>query len=272
MNRRFLHAAMLLLAAGCASAANEPATSADPGARGTVVPQTSSTTVWQLSPFALLVDGGFRGVVTAREVAQHGDMGVGAADRLDGEIAVVNGRFYQFLAGGLAVAPDPTLTLPFAIMTKWNGGPSLTLDVGQQYTAPLLPAVDAHLPTTDAFYALVITGTFSVVQARTFKCQNPPYTRITSAMEDRFTVTNVQGTMVGFREPRYVDSLSVPNYHLHFITTNRTPQLGGHVLGFTAGPGVTLQYSLRPYFTVYMPPNPSFTPAPPCPPRTADGA
>lgn len=271
MTRRSGYPAALLLAVCCACAPNQ-ASETDPDAPpATAAGGQSASTVWQVSPFALLVDGAFRGVVTARDVAQHGNLGVGAADRIDGEFAVVNGRFYQFLANGRAVTPDPSLTIPFAIMTTWQGGRTLQLDSGQRYTAPLLPEIDRHLPTTDAFYALLITGTFSVVSARTFKCQNPPYRRLSPAMEDRYTIENVRGTMVGFREPRYVDSLSVPNYHLHFITTDRTPQRGGHVLGFTAGPDVTVQYSPRPHFTLYMPPNPAFTPPPPCP-VTTEGA
>jgi alpha-acetolactate decarboxylase len=175
MNRPSICAAALLLAAGCASAAQQS---------GDVVPQNPSTTVWQVSPFALLVDGAFDGVVTAREVAWHGNMGLGAADELDGEMAVVNGRFYQFGPGGAVATPPPSLALPFAAVTRWSGGVPLQLASGQTFDGSLLPAVDERLPTTDAFYALVLTGTWSEVQARTFKRQTPPYQRINPAMQD----------------------------------------------------------------------------------------
>jgi acetolactate decarboxylase len=243
MIRRSMCAAALVMAAGCASATRQ---------QGTVVPQNPSTTVWQLSPFYLLVNGHFDGVVTAREVAGHGNMGLSAADELAGEMAVVNGQFYQFGPGGAVVTPPPSLTLPFAEVTRWSGGVPLQLASGQTFDGSSLPDVDARLPTTDAFYALVLTGTWSVVQARTFKRQTPPYQRINASMQDTFTIRNVRGTMVGFRQPRYVDSLSVQNYHLHFVSEDGTR--GGHVRGFTAGADVRLEYSLRPYFTLYMPP------------------
>lgn len=252
MNLRFFRAAALLMAAGCASAGNETPASGDGTARRSIVPQDNSTTVWQLSPFALLMGGAFDGVVSVREVAWHGNMGVGASDELNGEFAVLNGRFYQFLAGGRAEQPAQSMPVPFAIMTRWSGGVPVQLASGQQFTAPDLPAVDAQLPTTDAFYALMLTGTWSQVRARTFKRQTPPYRPIDAAMQDTFTIQNVRGTMVGFREPQAVGSLSVPNYHLHFVSENGTR--GGHVLGFTAGADVRLEYSLRPYFTLYIPP------------------
>lgn len=223
--------------------------------------------MWQVSPFAPLVDGAFRGVVTVEEARRHGDLGVGAADELDGEFAVVNGRFYQFLKGGRAVTPDPSLPLPFAIMTQWRGGDvaPIQLDNGQRFDSARLAAIDALLPTTDAFYALVVTGTWSVVHARTFKCQRPPYKRLTAAAQDTFTLTQVKGTMVGYREPRYSDSLSVANYHLHFVSSDlpEGPR-GGHVLSFTAGPDVKLQYSVRPYFNLYLPRVSQAPPPDPC--------
>jgi acetolactate decarboxylase len=57
--------------------------------------------------------------------------------------------------------------------------------------------------------------------------------------------------MVGFRQPPYAASLSVPNYHLHFIDANGTR--GGHVIDFTTR-DVRLQVSVRPDFTLRMPP------------------
>ncbi|HEX2080193.1 MAG TPA: acetolactate decarboxylase [Longimicrobium sp.] len=254
MTRPSVPAAALLLALCCACAPNQasaPQASRDARqgeARGQASP---STTVWQVSPFALLVRGHFDGVVTAGEVRRHGDMGVGAADALDGEIAFVDGSVYQFMPGGRVQRPDPSLRIPFAIVTEWTGGASLRLPAGLQYAAPLLPDVDARLPTTNAFYALRLTGTWSVVRARTFRKQDRPYPPLGPAMADTFTFTNVQGTMVGFREPSYVDSLSVPDYHLHFVTADGTR--GGHVNGFTAR-DVLLQYSERPHFTLHMPP------------------
>ncbi len=79
--------------------------------------------------------------MTAGEVGRHGNMGVGAADALDGEIAVVDGIFYQYMEGGRVVRPAPSLRIPFAIMTHWDRGDPVPVQPGQQYTAPQLPAI-----------------------------------------------------------------------------------------------------------------------------------
>jgi acetolactate decarboxylase len=253
MTRSSLHAAALLLAVCCACARNQADPAVAARASGATGAQSPSTTVWQLSPFALLLRGNFNGVVTAGEARTHGDLGVGAADSLDGELAVVNGGFYQFMAGGRVQRPAPSLLLPFAIMTEWEGGERILLPRGLEFTAPLQPDIDRQLPTTNAFYALRLSGRWRTVAARTFKKQKEPYGPITPEAADTFTFsdTRAHGVMVGFREPSFVDSLSVANYHLHFLSEDRT--YGGHVRGFIAD-SVVLEYSLRPYFTVYTPP------------------
>lgn len=252
MNRRSFPAAALLLAV-CGACARSQADAANAPPAAHPAPATgaqSADTVWQVSPFAMLLRGHFDGVVTAGEVLRHGSIGVGAADALDGEIAVLDGNVYQFMPGGQVQLPSPTMRIPFAIVTRWAGGESIRLPRGLEFTAPELPSIDPRLPTTDAFYALRLSGTWSVVRARTFTRQEKPYRPIDPSMADTFTFTNVQGTMVGFREPSYVDSLSVPNWHLHFVTADGSR--GGHVNGFTVS-DVVLQFSPRPYFTLYTP-------------------
>ncbi|HEX6369472.1 MAG TPA: acetolactate decarboxylase [Longimicrobium sp.] len=267
MTRRFLCAAALLLSAGCASAGNQPPASGDGDARRIPPPPTISNTVWQMTPFALVAGGATGGVVTVGELRLHGDMGVGAADTLDGEIAVVGGTFYRFgKSGNVQIMTDPGDRLPFAVMTQWTPREAGTIRLvdGQRYVAPLLPEADSGLPTTDAFYALVVTGTWQEVHARTYTTV-PPGRPVTPADQDTFTIRNVRGIMVGFREPPYVGPISVANYHFHFITTDRTPQRGGHVLSFTAGSDVKIEYSPRPYFSVYTTPGPRPTAAAPPP-------
>lgn len=92
--------------------------------------------MWQLSPFALLVRGNFDGLMTAGEVGRHGNMGVGAAEALDGELTVMDGIVYPYMPGGRVVRPAPTLRLPFVIMTQWERDGPVPLRPGQQYTSP----------------------------------------------------------------------------------------------------------------------------------------
>jgi acetolactate decarboxylase len=239
-----LPAALSLGACGTAGAESPAPSAQAPG------------TIWQVSPFALLVRGSYDGVMPVGAARRHGDLGLGAADQLAGEMALVDGRWYQFLEGGRAVVPPDEMRTPFAEVTFWSGGRDIAVQPGARYDASkqLQDAVDAQLPTLNAFYALRLEGTWDVVMARTYLRQTRPYPPLGQAAADTITLTAVSGTMVGFRAPSYADSLGVPGYHLHFVTADRSR--GGHVISFTARE-VRMQASERPEFTLRMPPPPA---------------
>ncbi len=60
--------------------------------------------------------------------------------------------------------------------------------------------------------------------------QSPPYRPLTEVVADQhvFELTDVEGTMLGFRFPAYAEGIEVGGYHLHFIAADRSR--GGHVL------------------------------------------
>ena len=47
-----------------------------------------------------------------------------------------------------------------------------------------------------------------------------------------FHFTDIEGTLVCLWSPRYSSSFSIPGYHFHFLSKDRTK--GGHVLGCSA--------------------------------------
>src|SRR5262249_27061187 len=51
-----------------------------------------------------------------------------------------------------------------------------------------------------------------------------------------WTHNHVKGTLVGFRCPKWVQSLNVPGYHWHFLSDDR--KIGGHVLNCRLRDGV----------------------------------
>lgn len=265
-NTRAASVLIALTAAACAPRAPAPQSfgSAGPAASPPATEQLAdATVVWQLSPFALLARGYFDGVETVGEVKRHGNLGLGAADQVDGEMALIDGVFYRFQPGGHVDTPPASMTMPFAAVTQWTGGTTVGLSSGLAFTphnptgeCPRGPdtfaaAVDARLPSTNAFYALRLDGVWNVVVARTYLRQHKPYPPLSGVATDTITLHGVEGTMVGFRQPSYSDSLSVPNYHLHFVTRDRT--LGGHVVCFSTR-NVALRFSERRSFTLRMPP------------------
>jgi acetolactate decarboxylase len=210
-----------------------------------------SQTIWQLSPIATFETGEYDAAATVGEVRTHGNLGLGAAASLDGEMILLNGQFWRFAANGQVVPAPNTLGMPFAEVTEWSGGTEMTLAPGLTYAdSAFQRAVDARLPGLNAFYALRVHGTFDLMVARTYTRQVPPYIPLHDAPADTFRVARVRGTMVGFRAPGYAAPMTIPEYHLHFITDDRS--MGGHVLSFKVVEA-QLWFSERREFTVRVP-------------------
>lgn len=257
MIRRMIHAGILLAAAGvgaCRDADAEPARAPDspPPAKQA---SASSTTIWQLAPAALLIAGQYDGILPVSEVLRHGNLGLAGADALNGEMVLVDGQFYQFLASGQVARPPATMRLPFAEVTPWTSGTAIPVPQGLVFNDSSMPAIDARLGL-NAFYAVRMEGTWDTLVVRTFRQQSKPYPPLDSAVHHQAvdTLVNARGVMVGFRQPGYAKPMSLPNYHLHFVTADRAR--GGHVLGFRAR-DVNVQVSERQNFTVHMPPAPA---------------
>lgn len=251
--------AALLVAAGSLAAcgADPPpngASSESGPATAAAATTAATTTIWQLAPAELLIKGGYDGILSVAEVQRHGDLGLAGADRLDGEMVLVDGQFYQFLASGQVVQPPSTMRLPFAEVTAWTGGRPVPVPPGLMYNDSSMPAIDSLLDL-NAFYAVRMEGTWDTLVVRTFRQQSKPYFPLDSAVHHQAvdTLVNARGVMVGFRQPFYAKPMSLPNYHLHFVTADRTR--GGHVLGFRAR-DANAQVSERAEFTVHMPPAP----------------
>ena len=83
------------------------------------------------------------------------------------------------------------------------------------------------------FHAVKIEGTFRYVKTRSVPGQEKPYPPLieVTANQPTFEFHDIEGTIVGFYCPDYVEGLNVPGYHLHFITADR--KAGGHVLEFS---------------------------------------
>jgi acetolactate decarboxylase len=83
--------------------------------------------------------------------------------------------------------------------------------------------------------------------------QLPPYAPLAEVIADQhvFELTQVNGTMVGFRFPDYAQGVEVGGYHLHFIDADR--RRGGHVLDCTVT-GATACFDLSGELHVELPP------------------
>jgi acetolactate decarboxylase len=182
--------------------------------------------LFQASTIAALLDGAYEGDLTFAELAEHGDLGLGTVNGLDGEMIALDGRFYRADVEGLVHAVSPSERTPFAVVVPF----SPTVDLATDDLA-------AQLADAGPVCAVRFDGDFELVRARSIPRQQPPYRPLAEVAADQhvFELRDVSGTLVGFRFPDYASGLEVAGYHLHFITDDR--RRGGHVLDYRARAG-----------------------------------
>jgi acetolactate decarboxylase len=185
--------------------------------------------LFQASTIGALLEGAYDGDVTFAELAEHGDLGLGTLNALDGEMIALDGRFYRANVDGRVNEVDGSARTPFAVLAWF--APTVELRIGSPLThEELLGELDGHVPAGTAAWAVRIDGAFERVRARSVPRQPRPYRPLAEVVADQhvFELAGTEGTVVGFRFPDYTEGIEVSGYHLHFICADRSR--GGHVL------------------------------------------
>ena len=188
--------------------------------------------LFQTSTVQALLEGAFDGDVTLAEILEHGDLGLGTLDGLDGELIVVDGEAWKADLDGTLVRPDLSRTTPYAVVVEFSPGQPIALR-GPFADSDLDQHLGHRLNGARRPTAIRIDGRFETVRVRSVPPQRPPYPSLAEAIaQERITeLADVSGTMVGFCFPDALDGIEMVGSHLHFLTDDRTR--GGHVLGYT---------------------------------------
>jgi len=189
---------------------------------------TTRPPVFISAPIAALVEGIYREDTTIGTLKAHGDLGLGTFNDLDGEMVLLDGVVYRLRPDGDATIIGDEVETPFACVTFFTG------DAEERFDKPVA-AEDFErrladlLPSRNLVYSLRIDGRFAHVRARSVPKQvnYRPLAEI-AAIQTVFEFEDVEGTMVGFYTPSFLESVHVPGFHLHFLTADR--KRGGHVL------------------------------------------
>ncbi|MEX2108882.1 MAG: acetolactate decarboxylase [Solirubrobacterales bacterium] len=190
--------------------------------------------LFQASTIGALLEGAYDGDLSFAELAEHGDLGLGTLNGLDGEMIAIDGRFYRADVDGVVGEVDGTTKTPFAVVAHFE--PSIDSRIeGPLEHDGLLARLDELIPDGAASCAIRLDGHFDRVRARSVPRQKPPYRPLTEVVGEQhvFELTDISGTMLGFRFPDYVEGIEVSGYHLHFISADRSR--GGHVLDSRTG-------------------------------------
>ena len=193
--------------------------------------QNQGDILTQVSTIDAVLGGLYDGVITYGDLKDYGDFGIGTFEGLDGEMVALDGNFYQIKADGVAYPVTDTMTTPFACVIFFDADREIPVGEGMNYTQ-FQDYLSDVIQEKNIFHAVKIEGTFGYVKTRSVPGQEKPYPPLVevTANQPTFEFNDIEGTIVGFYCPDYVEGLNVPGYHLHFITADR--KAGGHVLEF----------------------------------------
>ena len=189
-------------------------------------------TLYQVSTSGALVEGLYQGCVSVADIRRHGDFGLGTFDGLDGEAILLDGLCWQARGdGSVQVAPDTALA-PFFVATHFAADTEASFGEVSSF-ADLRQRLDDLRPSANLFVAIRLHGLFKRIKVRT-ACKTAPGTDLVTATSHQaeFELQNVSGSLVGFWSPDYARTITVPGYHLHFLSDDH--RHGGHLLELAA--------------------------------------
>lgn len=205
-------------------------------------------TIYQTAPIDALMAGVYDGDYPVGDLKQHGDIGIGTLNALDGELIFVDGQMFQIrIDGKVCPVPDSALT-PLATVT-WLDRDITLKAVSATSLAAFASILDLALTSSNLFYAVRADGEFDYVKTRSVPRQEKPYRPLVDVAKEQavFEFQRVKGTLVGFRCPPFVKGINVPGYHFHFLTDDRKG--GGHVLDLRV---TGLNVALDPSDSIYL--------------------
>lgn len=206
--------------------------------------------LYQTSLINALMQGVYEGTMSYGALREHGDFGLGTFNELDGEMVGFDGEFYQLRSDGSARLVDPEQKTPFAVVTFFQ--PDIVREISSPTTKPELQQLIEELTEANLFHAIKVSGDFTNVITRTVGRQKKPHPKLTDAAHEQQTKSFQQtnGTLAGFRSPRYAEGISVPGFHLHFLRADH--QAGGHALDYVLTQG-RLELAAQHAFHVELP-------------------
>src|ERR1700688_1157561 len=123
-------------------------------------------TMYQVSTATALVEGIYEGAVRVGALREHGDLGLGTFEDLDGEMVVVDGQFFQARSDGSVRACGDNVLSPFAVVTRFVPETDVRLDECPNMSH-LAARFDALRYSDNVFFALRVDGHFDYVHVRT---------------------------------------------------------------------------------------------------------
>lgn len=200
---------------------------------------TEAVKLFQYNTLGALMAGLYGGSLTIAELLEHGDLGIGTLDSIDGELIVLDGQAYQAKSSNgelkvIEVSPDEKV--PYAAVVPHQA----EVIFRQRYEmtdSELEKRIESYYDGENLFRSIKIKGSFKKMHVRMIpKSASDKKFAEVATQQPEYTAENVAGTIVGFWTPEMFHGVSVAGYHLHFLSDDH--RFGGHVMDFIIENGV----------------------------------
>lgn len=219
--------------------------------------------IYQISTLQALALGYTRSVVTVKELLEHGDIGLGTFEDVNGEMIIVDGQCFRATEDGTVWEAEPDMGVPFASVAKADFSPCFEVrdipDIEKMKEILTLKIEEDF--GLNSMHIVRIDGAFNRVCARSesaYHSQHVDLKDILSQTQRDFMFENIAGTMVCIYYPDYMDGINAPGWHLHFLSEDRSK--GGHVFDLELESGkvqlakinnIEIQLPTEPAFDTY---------------------
>ncbi len=197
--------------------------------------------IYQISTLQALALGYARSVVTVKELLEHGDIGLGTFEDVNGEMIVVDGACFRATEDGTVWEAEPDMGVPFASVAKAGTSPGFEVeditDIDKLKEVLTLKIEEGF--GLNSMHIARIDGEFHRVCARSesaYRSHHVDLKDILSKTQRDFAFENIAGTMVCLYYPDYMDGINAPGWHVHFLSEDRTK--GGHVFDLEIARGM----------------------------------
>jgi len=214
--------------------------------------QTHSKKLFTAGHAGAFIGGLYDGYYPYSSLKQHGDFGLGAPDKLDGELVILNGKIYQTQANGKTFEVKDKALTPFAVVSFFGADKKVVFKTPMDKNK-LYACLDSLMPNQNWIYAIRVSGKYSMVKTRAFPpVTQAPYVPLAQmlSLQHFFNFTGAEGYLVGYRLPAYMEGPNISGYHFHYLSYNH--QNGGHLIDLLTN-GLTIEICELNSFTVNLP-------------------
>jgi acetolactate decarboxylase len=169
--------------------------------------QVAHHTLYQVSTSTALFEGIYQGAMRVGNLREHGDLGPGTFENLDGEMVVLDGRFFQVRFDGSVRECGDEVLSPFAVVTRFAPETKVKLPKCPDLSH-LTARFDALRESDNVCFALRVDGHFDYVHTRAM-CRTTEGVPLVQAVavQPEFEFHDLSGTLVGFWTPEYAEGL-----------------------------------------------------------------